>query len=100
MKFSVTIARDENGVWVAECPSIPGGVSQGRTKTEAQRNIREAIKLCLKVRADIHRRMEEIRSGKEKGVPGEVVSARIRKIFGAVKRHCGDHESDANISAG
>lgn len=30
MKFSVTIDRDEDGIWVSECPSIPGCVSQDR----------------------------------------------------------------------
>lgn len=35
MKFSVTINRDEDGIWVVECPVIPGCVSQGGTKDEA-----------------------------------------------------------------
>lgn len=52
MKFTVTIDRDETGVWVAECPAIPGCVSQGGTKREALKNVREAIKLCLEVRAE------------------------------------------------
>jgi predicted RNase H-like HicB family nuclease len=52
MKFAVTIERDEDGVWVAECPSIPGCVSQGTTRDEALANVREAIKLCLEVRAE------------------------------------------------
>jgi predicted RNase H-like HicB family nuclease len=52
MKFSVTIDRDEDGVWIAECPSIPGCVSQGATKDEALDNIKEAIQLCLEVRAE------------------------------------------------
>lgn len=52
MKFSVTIDRDEDGVWIAECPSIPGCVSQGTTKDEALENIKEAIQLCLEVRAE------------------------------------------------
>jgi predicted RNase H-like HicB family nuclease len=52
MKFTVTIDRDESGVWVAECPSIPGCVSQGKTKREALKNVREAITLCLEVRAE------------------------------------------------
>jgi predicted RNase H-like HicB family nuclease len=52
MKFTVTIDRDETGAWVAECPSIPGCVSQGKTKTEAIKNVREAIALCLEVRAE------------------------------------------------
>ena len=52
MRFSVTIDRDEDGVWVVECPSIPGCVSQGTTKEEALENIRDAIALCLEVRAE------------------------------------------------
>lgn len=52
MKFLTTLARDEDGVWVAECPSIPGCVSQGRTRDEALSNIRDAIAACLEVRAE------------------------------------------------
>lgn len=52
MKFMVTIERDEDGVWIVECPAIPGCVSQGRTKEEALANIQEAIQLCLEVRAE------------------------------------------------
>ena len=52
MKFSVTIDRDEDGIWIVECPAIPGCVSQGATKEEALENIGEAIKLCLEVRAE------------------------------------------------
>ena len=52
MKLSVTIDRDEDGIWVSECPSIPGCVSQGKTKAEAIKNIKEAIALCLEVRAE------------------------------------------------
>lgn len=52
MKLSVTIDRDEAGVWVVECPSIPGCVSQGKTKQQALKNIEEAIALCLEVRAE------------------------------------------------
>lgn len=39
----VVIYRGEDGYWVAECPSLPGCVSQGKTKAEAIANIREAI---------------------------------------------------------
>lgn len=52
MKFPVTIDRDEDGVWITECPSIPGCLSQGDTRAEALENIREAIRLCLEVRAE------------------------------------------------
>jgi predicted RNase H-like HicB family nuclease len=49
MKFFITIFRDEDGVFIAECPSIPGCISQGKTEQEAESNIREAIKECLEV---------------------------------------------------
>ena len=39
----VIIFRGEDGYWVAECPSVPGCLSQGKTKEEAVGNIREAI---------------------------------------------------------
>lgn len=51
MRFVVTIDRDEDGVWVVECPSIPGCVSQGATKEEALANVQDAIKACLEVRS-------------------------------------------------
>lgn len=53
MKFTVTITRDEDGMYIAECPAIPGCVSQGKTEEEAQSNIQDAIKQCLEVRAEI-----------------------------------------------
>jgi antitoxin HicB len=43
MKFRVIIEPDEDGVFVAECPTLPGCVSQGRTRDEAIVNIRDAI---------------------------------------------------------
>jgi predicted RNase H-like HicB family nuclease len=52
MKFITTLDRDEDGVWVVECPSIPGCVSQGGTRDEALANIQEAIAACLEVRAE------------------------------------------------
>ena len=51
MRLSVTLERDETGMIVATCPSIPGCVSQGATEAEALDNIREAIVGCLEVRA-------------------------------------------------
>ena len=39
----VVIYLGEDGYWVAECPSLPGCISQGKTKEEAITNIREAI---------------------------------------------------------
>jgi predicted RNase H-like HicB family nuclease len=52
MKLVIVIYPDEDGVFIAECPSIPGCVSQGQTEGEAERNIRQAIKECLDVRAE------------------------------------------------
>lgn len=39
----VIIYPGEDGYWVAECPSLPGCISQGKTKEEAITNIKEAI---------------------------------------------------------
>lgn len=44
MKIRVLIEPDEDGVFVAECPTLPGCVSQGRTREEAMANIRDAIR--------------------------------------------------------
>lgn len=51
-RFTVLIGQDEDGVWVAECPAIPGCVSQGETRETALANIKDAIRLCLEVRAE------------------------------------------------
>ena len=67
MKFIVTISRDEDGVFVAECPAIPGCVSQGRTESEAEKNIEAAIRECLEVRA-------------EKGMPLTVTTKQIEVL--------------------
>ena len=64
MKFLITISQDEDGMFIAECPSIPGCVSQGKTEQEAEKNIQEAIKGCLEVRA-------------EKGIPLTVTTHQV-----------------------
>jgi len=64
MKFIITIEQDEDSVFVVECPSIPGCVSQGKTEQEALENIEDAIKQCLEVRA-------------EKGMPLTVVTREV-----------------------
>jgi len=68
MKFVVTLFQDEDGVFIVECPSIPGCVSQGKTEAEAENNIREAIRECLEIRA-------------EKGMP---LTVRTRQVEVAV----------------
>jgi predicted RNase H-like HicB family nuclease len=45
MHIKIRLEVDEDGVFVATCPSLPGCISQGKTRREALRNIREAIKL-------------------------------------------------------
>ena len=67
MKFNITLDRDEDGMWIAECPSIPGCVSQGHTKDDALSNVQEAIALCLEVRA-------------EKGLPLTVETRQVEVI--------------------
>ena len=47
MEFRVLIEPDEDGVFVANVPSLPGCVSQGSTRDEALSNAREAIELYL-----------------------------------------------------
>lgn len=47
MKYRVLIEPDEDGVYVAEVPALPGCISQGRTRAEAIVNIKEAIAAYL-----------------------------------------------------
>jgi len=44
MKYRILIEQDEDGVFVAQCPSLPGCVSQGKTRKQALQNIEDAIK--------------------------------------------------------
>ena len=67
MKFPVTIDRDEDGVFCVSCPSIPGCHSQGETRDEALASIREAIGLCLEVRA-------------ERGMPLTIETAQVEVV--------------------
>ena len=47
MKYRVLFEQDEDGVFVATCPSLPGCISQGSARSEALVNIREAIEAYL-----------------------------------------------------
>ncbi len=47
MKYRVLIEQDEDGIFVAEVPVLPGCISQGQTRKEAVENIKEAIALYL-----------------------------------------------------
>ena len=52
MKFQITIFQDEDGIFITECPAIPGCISQGKTEEESMANIQNAIKECLEVRSE------------------------------------------------
>lgn len=52
LQFKVLIEQDENGVFVASAPAIPGCHTQGDTYEEAVKGIQEAIELCLEVAKD------------------------------------------------
>lgn len=43
MKYRVLIEQDEDGIFVVECPSLPGCISEGRTRKKALENIQDAI---------------------------------------------------------
>ena len=47
MKYRVIIEQDEDGMFVAEVPSLPGCISQGKTRAEVLRNIQEAIEVYI-----------------------------------------------------
>ena len=47
MKYRVIIEKDEDGLYIAEAPNLPGCISQGSTRSEAIVNIKEAIVLYL-----------------------------------------------------
>ena len=64
----MTVAQDEQGCCVVECPGIPGCVSQGRTQQEVLENIKEAIELCLEVR-------------RQQDVPPEARERRLERGF-------------------
>ncbi|NCO83404.1 MAG: type II toxin-antitoxin system HicB family antitoxin [Nitrospirae bacterium] len=48
MKYRVLIEQDEDSFFVAECPSLPGCISQGKTREEAIANVQDAIKGYIK----------------------------------------------------
>ncbi len=47
MKYRVLIEQDEDGIYVAEVPSLPGCISQGETRAEVLKNIQEAIEVYI-----------------------------------------------------
>lgn len=64
--FTVTVEKGEDGFFVAKCVEIPEAISQGKTKEEAMKNVREAIEAVL-----------EWRQKKAKGKPIEQVDVAV-----------------------
>jgi predicted RNase H-like HicB family nuclease len=83
----VILYPGEDGYWVAECPRLPGCISQGKTKAEARANIREAIEVYEAALEDIEsdpkfiemmkRSGEDIRAGRV--TTQEEVERRVRE---------------------
>lgn len=51
-EFSVIVERDEDGMYVASVPALPGCHTQAKSLDKLQDRIREAIALCLEVDGD------------------------------------------------
>lgn len=51
-QFKVIIERDEDGLFVASVPALPGCMTQAETLQELDENIKDAITLCLEVAAE------------------------------------------------
>ncbi|VVB86137.1 HicB_like antitoxin of bacterial toxin-antitoxin system [uncultured archaeon] len=47
LNFTVLIEQDENGMYIAKVPDIPGCYTQGKTVEQAVERVREAIQVCL-----------------------------------------------------
>ena len=48
MKYRIIVEQDEDGVYIAECPNLPGCISEGKTRNEAIENITDAVKGYIK----------------------------------------------------
>ena len=66
MKFNITIERDDEGRYVAECTDLPGCLSEGETLEETVDNISEAIIGCLKSRLKLAGKRLKIQSFDDK----------------------------------
>jgi predicted RNase H-like HicB family nuclease len=53
MKLTVVVYQDEDGTYIAECPAIPGCISQGASQAEAEANIADAIRESLAARSEL-----------------------------------------------
>lgn len=64
MKFNIIIEKDYEGRYVAECPDLPGCLSEGESLEDASENINEAIVGCQKSRLKNARRKAYRRAGR------------------------------------
>ena len=55
LQFKVLIEQDEDGIYVASVPELPGCYTQGKTLEEARNRIKEAIELVLESDKDIRK---------------------------------------------
>jgi len=49
MKYRIVLEKDEDGIFSAQCPSLPGCISEGKIREEAAANIKDAIEAILRV---------------------------------------------------
>jgi predicted RNase H-like HicB family nuclease len=87
------IDRDEDGVWIVECPRIPGCVSQGETKDQALANIQDAIIACFQVRRDNVRRDRTI----QEQIALESLNAEIAQLIYDSRTNAGLTQQPANL---
>ncbi len=52
MDIRIRLEKDEDGIWIATCPSLPGCISQGKTEKKALQNIKNAVKLHIQTLAE------------------------------------------------
>ena len=76
MKFRVLIEQDEDGQFIASCPTLPGCVSDGRTRDEAVANIKDAIEGYL---ASVHKSGDPI----PPPITEEIIDVDLGRIEGA-----------------
>ncbi|MEK6946930.1 MAG: type II toxin-antitoxin system HicB family antitoxin [Nanoarchaeota archaeon] len=58
--FTVLLEQDEDGIYVAKVPDIPGCYTQGKTVQQAMERIKEAIQVCLEADEEQHQQMKFI----------------------------------------
>lgn len=59
MKFKILMYRDEGKFYVTECPELPGCISQGKTKEEALKNMKEAMELYVEA-VHVHKPVRKV----------------------------------------